>query len=109
MITRGWMLWVVHVDATADGRGDGGKVIFVGADNEVAAPEGAFDDGGVNDVGGAGAAGEDSGGPGLGVVETLDFASSQEPCELSLAGSSPPALGYHGSGDGPHDPAERRR
>jgi hypothetical protein len=32
---------VVDVDIAADGRGDGGRVAFVGGDDEVAAPEGA--------------------------------------------------------------------
>ena len=41
---RGRVLRVVDVDVTADGRGDGGQVALVGADDEVAAPEGSFDD-----------------------------------------------------------------
>ena len=41
---------------------------------------------GVHDVAGAGAAGEGSGGPGPGVIESLDFASGQEPGELRVVG-----------------------
>ena len=69
------MLWVVDVDVAADGCGDGREIAFVGADDEVAAPQGTFDDAGVDDVGGAGAAGQGSGGPGPGVVESFGFAS----------------------------------
>lgn len=99
---------MVDVDVATDSRSDGGQVALVGADNDVAAPQSALDDADVNDVGGVRAAGEGSGGPGPGVIETLDFASGQEPCELSLAGSSPPALGDHGSGNGRYDPAEQQ-
>ncbi len=60
----------VDVDVAAGGRGDGGQVAFVGADDEVAAPQGAFDDVGAGDVAGAGAAGEGPGGPGPGVIDT---------------------------------------
>jgi hypothetical protein len=79
------VLWVVDVDAAADGGGDGRQIAFVGADDEVAAAQGAFDDAGVDDVGGAGAAGQGSGGPGPGVVESFGSASGQEPGELRLA------------------------
>ena len=67
------MLRVVDVDAAADGCGDGREIAFVGADDEVVAAQGTFDDAGVDDVGGAGAAGEGSRGPGPGVVESFGF------------------------------------
>ena len=69
------MLWVVNVDAAADGCGDGREIAFVGADDEVVTAQGTFDDAGVDDVGDAGAAGQGSGGPGPGVVESFGFAS----------------------------------
>ena len=68
-------LRVVNVNVAADGSGDGRQVSFVGADYKVAAPEGAFDDAGVDDVGGASAPGEGSGGPGPAVIENFDLAS----------------------------------
>jgi hypothetical protein len=69
------VLWVVNVDAVADSCGDGREIAFVRADDEIAAPQGTFDDAGVDDVGDAGAAGQGSGGPGPGVVESFGFAS----------------------------------
>ena len=62
-------------DAAADGCGDGREIAFVGADDEVVAAQGTFDDASVDDVGGAGAADQGSGGPGPGVVESFGFAS----------------------------------
>jgi len=98
---------VLDVDLTADGSGDGGQVAWVGADDEVAAPEGAFDDAGVDDVSGAGTAGEGSGGPGPGVIEGFDDAAGQEPGELGLAWGAPPALGDDRSRHGRYDAAEQ--
>jgi hypothetical protein len=77
---------MVDVDAAADGRGDGREIAFIGADDEIAAPQGAFDDAGVDDVGDASAARQGFDGPGPGVVESFGFASGQEPGELRLAG-----------------------
>src|SRR6476659_4384135 len=91
---------MVDVDAAADGRGDGREIAFIGADDEIAAPQGAFDDAGVDDAGDASAAPQGSDGPGPGVVESFGFASGQEPGELRLAGGASPALGYHRGGDG---------
>ena len=81
---------------------------MVGADDEVAAPEGAFDDVGVDNVAGAGVSGEGSGGPGPGVIERLDFASGQEPGELGLAGCASPALGNDWGGECWYDAAEQQ-
>ena len=97
---------MIDVDAATDSRCDGGQVPLVGADNDVAAPQSALYDIDVNDVGGARAAGEGSGGPGPGVVEGFGFASGQEPGELRLAGSASPALGYYSCGDNRYDTAE---
>ena len=36
--------WVVEVDVAADRRGDGVRIAFAGADDEISAPEGTFDD-----------------------------------------------------------------
>ena len=102
------MSGAVDVDVTAGGRRDGGEVAFAGTDDEVAAPQGAFDDAGVDDVAGAGAAGQGSGGPGPGVIESLDFASGQEPGELRLAGCASPAPGHDGGGDCRYDAAEQQ-
>ena len=66
---------MVDVDAAADGCGDGREIAFVGADDEVVAAQGTFDDAGVDDVGGAGAADQGSGGPG--VVESFGTARRQ--------------------------------
>lgn len=41
---------VGNVNVAADGRSDGCQVAFVGADDKVAAAEGAFDDAGVYDA-----------------------------------------------------------
>ena len=79
---------MVDVDAAADGRGDGREIAFIGADDEIAAPQGAFDDAGVDDVGDASAARQGFDGPGPGVVESFGFASGQEPGELRLAGEN---------------------
>jgi hypothetical protein len=100
------MLGVLDLDTTAYGSGDSGQVAWVGADDEVAAPEGAFDDAGVNDVSGAGTAGEGSSGPGPGVIEGFDVAAGQEPGELGLAGGASPALGDDRSRHGRYDAAE---
>src|ERR1700722_18445230 len=97
-----------NVNVAADGRGDGRQVAFVGADYEVAAPEGAFDDAGVDDVGGAGAPGEGSGGPGPAVIENFDLASGQQPGELRLAGHASPALGDDRGWDGRHEAAQQQ-
>ena len=43
---------VVDFEALADGGGDGLEVAGVGADDQVAAAQGALDDAGVDDVGG---------------------------------------------------------
>src|SRR6476646_7570402 len=99
---------MVDVDAAAVGRGDGREIAFIGADDEIAAPQGAFDDAGVDDVGDASAARQGSDGPGPGVVESFGFASGQEPGELRLAGGASPALGYHRGGDGRYDAAEQQ-
>jgi hypothetical protein len=101
-----WALRVGNVNVAADSRGDGRQVAFVGADYKVAAPEGAFDDAGVDDVGGASAPGEGSSGSGSGVIENVDLASGQQPGELRLAGCAPPALGNNRGGDSRHDAAE---
>jgi len=100
------VLWVVDVYPAADGCGDGYEIAFVGADDEVAAAQGAFDDACVDDVGDAGAAGQSSAGPGPGVIEGFGLASGQEPGELRLAGSASPALGYYSCGDNRYDTAE---
>ena len=75
------------------------QVAFIGADDEVAAPKGGFDHAGVDDVGSAGPAGEGPGGPGLGVIQGLDFASGEEPGEERLARCASPALGDDGGRD----------
>src|ERR1700722_16073353 len=97
-----------NVSVATDGRGDGRQVAFVGADYEIAAPEGAFDDAGVDDVGDASASGEGSGGPGPAVIENFDLASGQQPSELCLAGCAAPGLGNDRGGDGRHDAAEQQ-
>ncbi len=106
--TSGRVLRVVDVDTVADNRGDGREIAFVRADDEIAAPQGAFDDAGVDDVGDAGAAGQGSSGPGPGVVEGFGFASGQEPGELRLAGSASPALGYHRGRYSRYDASEQQ-
>ena len=68
------------------GCGDGRQIAFVRADDEVAAPQGTVDHAGLDDVGDVGAAGQGSGGPGPGVVESSGVAPGQEPGELRLAG-----------------------
>ena len=97
-----------NVEVAADGRGDGREVAFVGADYKVAAPEGAFDDAGVNDVGGASAPGEGSGGPGPAVIENFDLASGQQPGKVRLAGRASPALGNDRGGDSQRETAEQQ-
>jgi hypothetical protein len=52
------VLRAINVDVAADSRANGGQVAFVGAYDEVAAPEGTFDNAGVDDVGGPGSPGE---------------------------------------------------
>src|ERR1700722_15211383 len=80
----GWWEWrgssgVVDFEAVADGGGDRLEVAGVGADDEVAAPQCAFDDACVDDVGGGRAGGERTDGSGLGIVEGLEVASGQQP------------------------------
>ena len=99
---------VVYASVAADSSGDGGQVAFVRANDEVASAEGAFDDAGIDDVGGTGGSGKDAGGPGPGVIETFDFASGHQPGELRLARCASPALGNDGGGDGRRDAAEQQ-
>ena len=70
---------MVDFDVVADGGGDGLEVGGVGADDQVVAAQGAFDDAGVDDVGDGPAGGERAGGAGPGVVQGLDVAAGQEP------------------------------
>jgi hypothetical protein len=65
-----------------DGCGDRCQVAWVGANDVVAASQGALDDAGVYAVGCARASGEGPGGPGPGFIEGLDVASGQEPGEV---------------------------
>src|ERR1700722_540107 len=80
----GWWEWrgssgVVDFEAVADGGGDRLEGAGVGAYDEVAAPQCAFDDAFVYGVGGGRACGEHAYGSGLGIVEGLDVASGQQP------------------------------
>ena len=102
------MLRVININVTADGCSKDGQVAFVGADDEVAATEGPFDDAGVDDVGGPGPPGKSSGCLGPGVIESFDFASGQQPGKLRLAGRASPALGNNRGGDGWHDAAQQQ-
>jgi hypothetical protein len=102
------VLRAINVDVAADSRGNGGQVAFVGADDEVAAPEGTFDNAGVDDVGGPGSPGESSGGLGPGVIESFDLASGQQPGELCLAARASPALRNDGGRDDRHDAAQEQ-
>ena len=58
---------VIDLELVAGGGGSGGQVAGVGVDDEAA--ESAFDDAGVDDVGGAGAPGVVCGDTGLDLVE----------------------------------------
>ncbi len=60
------------------GGSDSAEVAGVGGDEKSAAADGAFDDAGIGDAGGPGAADEGACGAGAGVVECLDVASGQE-------------------------------
>jgi len=102
------VLRVIDINVTADGCGKDAQVALVGADDEVAAPEGTFDDAGIDDVGGPGPPGKSSCGLGPGVIESFDFASGQQPGELRLAGRAPPALGNNRGRDRRHDAAQQQ-
>ncbi|HVB44469.1 MAG TPA: hypothetical protein VNF47_17465 [Streptosporangiaceae bacterium] len=90
---------MIDFELVAGGGGHGAEVAGVGADDEVASAKGAFDDAGIDDVGGLGAAGEGSGGPGLEVIERLNVASGEDAGEEGLAGCAAPALGHDRRGD----------
>jgi hypothetical protein len=44
------VLRVININVTADSRGKDGQVAFVGADDQITAPEGTFDHAGVGRV-----------------------------------------------------------
>ena len=70
---------MVDFEASADGGGDGLEVAGVGANDQVAAAQGSFDDACVDDVGGGRVGGERAGGAGPGVVQGFGVAAGQEP------------------------------
>ena len=86
-------LRVGYVERAADGRGDRGQVAFVGADDEITAPEGTLDDVGVNDVGGMGAASQRFRWPGPGCRRDFRLRIRPGCGRAGPGGGSPPALG----------------
>ena len=87
---------MIDVELVAGGGGDSAEVKGVGTDDEVTPAEGAFDDAGIDDVRGTGAACVDSGGAGLDVI---DLGSGEDAGQEGLTGAAAPALGHDGRRD----------
>jgi len=83
---------VVDLEPAAYGGRDELQVGRVGADHEVVAAQRTFDYAGVDDVGCLRLSCERPSRTGAYVVETLDTAPGQQPCQLSLAAGSSPGL-----------------
>jgi len=93
---------MVDLKPVADGGGYRLEVTFIGADDQVVAPDGALDDACVNDVRGRGTSSEGADGAGLAAIKGFDDASGQEPGEQGLAAGSAPGLGHDRRWHGGH-------